>query len=58
MAIIKIDSRVSSYSGQPARVLDLCDTDNGFGVGYIDEVRIVRDSAVYTSNFTPPTTEY
>lgn len=29
MAIIKIDSRVSSYSGQPARVLGLCDTDKG-----------------------------
>ena len=29
MAFIKIDSRVSSYSGQPARVLGLCDTDKG-----------------------------
>lgn len=29
MTIIKIDSRVSGYTGQPARVLGLCDTDKG-----------------------------
>ena len=32
--------------------------DNRFGVGYIDEVRIVGGSAVYTDNFTPPTVEF
>ena len=31
---------------------------NRFGVGDIDEVRIVEGSAVYTTNFTPPTAEY
>ncbi len=32
--------------------------NNRFGVGYIDEVQIVEGSAVYTSNFTPPTVEF
>ena len=29
--------------------------NNGFGIGYIDEVRIIEGNAVYTSDFTPPT---
>lgn len=32
--------------------------NNRFGVGYIDEVRIVKGSAVYTENFTPPTAPF
>lgn len=31
---------------------------NNIGVGYIDEVRIIEGNAVYTSNFTPPTSEF
>jgi hypothetical protein len=30
---------------------------NGFFTGYIDDVRIVKGKALYTSNFTPPTSE-
>lgn len=32
--------------------------NNRFGVGYIDEFRITSDNAVYTSDFTPPTTAF
>ena len=31
---------------------------NHFGVGNIDEVRIVEGNAVYTANFTPPTSPF
>lgn len=34
------------------------DGNNRFGVGYIDEVRIVEGAAIYTSNFTPPTSPF
>jgi len=32
--------------------------NNRFGVGNIDEVRIIEGSPIYTANFTPPTAEY
>ena len=32
--------------------------NNRFGVGNIDEVRIVENAAIYTSNFTPPTSPF
>jgi len=32
--------------------------NNRFGVGNIDEVRIVEGNAVYTANFTPPAAEF
>lgn len=31
---------------------------NNFGVGYYDTLRIVRGYAVYTTNFTPPPSEF
>jgi hypothetical protein len=34
------------------------DDDGGDYSGWIDEVRIVKGTAVWTSNFTPPTSEY
>jgi hypothetical protein len=32
--------------------------DSGDIKGYIDELRIVKGLAVWTSDFTPPTAEY
>jgi hypothetical protein len=32
--------------------------NNRFGVGYIDEVRIIEGNAVYTTDFTPPTSPF
>jgi len=32
--------------------------NNRFGVGNIDEVRIIEGNAVYTANFTPPTSPF
>ena len=34
------------------------DGNNRFGVGNIDEVRIIEGNAVYTSDFTPPTSPF
>lgn len=34
------------------------DGNNRFGVGNIDEVRIIEGNAVYTANFTPPTSPF
>jgi len=31
---------------------------NRFGVGNIDEVRIIEGSPIYTANFTPPTSPF
>ncbi len=31
---------------------------SGMFIGYIDELRIVKGAAIYTSNFTPPTAPY
>ena len=43
----------SSYFGIGAG-----DGNNRFGVGNIDEVRIIEGNAVYTTNFTPPAAEF
>jgi hypothetical protein len=32
--------------------------DNGDFKGYVDELRVVKGTAVWTDNFTPPTTPY
>jgi hypothetical protein len=63
MAIIKIDSRVSSYSGlHPSwpvgdRFLNVGYDVEGAIDGYINDLRI-SDYAVYTANFTPPTSPF
>jgi hypothetical protein len=41
--------RVTGTAGNP---------DNGDFNGYIDELRVVKGTAVWTSNFTPPTAPY
>lgn len=55
MAIIKIDSRVSSYRGQPTRVLGLCDTDKGTILvvkmeDYTTEVKPDKSTVVVTDS--------
>jgi hypothetical protein len=37
---------------------DVTNSDNGDFNGYIDELRVVKGVAVWTSNFTPPTAPY
>ena len=53
-------SSTGTLGGSPLAVS--CPTpgpgDNGDFNGYIDEIRVVKGLAVWTSNFTPPTAEY
>lgn len=54
----QVSSATSSYTysptGQPVSIGDYPD-DYTTGYGYISSLRVVKGTAVYTSNFTPPT---
>jgi len=48
--------RFLSISGAPCEAPGA--TDNGDFNGYVDELRVVKGTAIWTSDFTPPTAEY
>jgi hypothetical protein len=58
---VENNSRADTFTYNPDTSLDIgwqSTTNNYFWSGYMDEIRIVKGQALYTSNFTPATTRF